>query len=406
MTINGVDLEERLLIFFVQQLAGGSFLCLVDVSGGQQGGAHAVNEDIAEHRLKGLRLFRAAGVAGRSKGAGLGVCPECRIHEPALHAVPDGVNVGVAGLHIIVHQHAPAAGETGGLRQLLPGTEPGGDDHQIRREHTAVGHLHAGHVAVGAAQHPLDADAGADRHAVAFDQLRDQRGGLGVQLAAHKPRRQLQHRHRRAHLTQLPGDLQPDHPAADDNDVLRHGGITVDLIDVRQRPDGEYAARDVVIGRNERRRSQRVDQLVVAQRFPGRRRHRVGRGIDGLRPGVQPKIDPMLGIPLRGVDVQPFLVQRFQIHLAQKGAGIGGLGFVGEHGDLRLRQSPADGLRRGESGDAVSENEKTFIHVGPPFGSAARGEWSPERGGTAARRCNFPLPPPSARRDPRTEGSG
>ena len=182
-------------------------------------------------------------------------------HEvPDLHGVADGEDVGVAGVHLVVHENAaptadrePGAPREGGLRAHADTEhhDVRGDDGAGLGEHLergARGLPEPDHVVV---QH--DADA------VALDVPLDVARHLGIH-GRHQLRSALDQRHRQAEMDQVLRHLEADEAAADhDGTPRRHDrlepgvgvqarGVRVvpfeplpDRLDVGHGPDAEDA---------------------------------------------------------------------------------------------------------------------------------------------------------------------
>ena len=150
---------------------------------------------------------------GQVRGQQAGLLPRRR-HEPGdlvavLGAVADGVHVRVAGAQVVVDDHPAAYVEPGPAGQRGGRSPAGGEHDQVGREHVAVVE---DEPVIG---EPGGPGAGVDTGPEPAQVARQDRAGLGVDLAAQQVLAALDDLDREAAPGQRPRHLQAEQPATD-----------------------------------------------------------------------------------------------------------------------------------------------------------------------------------------------
>ena len=220
-------------------------------------------------------------------------------HAPVMGDLADGVDVGVAGLEVVVHDDPAALGhrEPAPAGQLVAGADAGGDDDHPDLE-----------VAAAVEGHPLDLAVaedrlrrGADPHAdpERLDLLDEQPRPRVVHLPRHQPGHELDDVGLEAEVVGGLGRLEPEQPPADDGGALDALGVGDDRLEVLDGAVDEDAPLvDAGNRRHEGGRAGGQHHPVVGNLPPPRRPHDPGLAVDGRRPVADVQLDPPLGVPL------------------------------------------------------------------------------------------------------------
>ena len=201
----------------------------------------------------------------------------------------------------------------------------------------------------------LPQDLDARPFEVRLDQLRT----AWVDLAAQQPVLPFEHSHIQSQPVQRVGGLEAEQPA-----TCHHGPTAVALLDVgtdlhrvARLPQRE-TARPVQPpdGGDGSARAHREDQPVEGEGFADAELHTPPTEIDPRGHGVEPRVDPVLVVPLLGQQVEA-LHRGAAVH--QPGDAhsvVQRVGFTPDDVDLTVGVSAPDEVGGGDSGDAVAEH--------------------------------------------------
>ena len=152
-------------------------------------------------------------------------------------AVSDGIDIGQRSAALAIDQHAVATFRARRAQRLHARDDADADDHQIGRQHCAVGHLHAGNLAAFTHQ-AIDRDPGAQidavRAVVGFIERRER----FTRHARQHARKGFEQGDVAIELGQNGRRLEPDIAAADHHSALRAG------IELAHQPVDVFAGAD------------------------------------------------------------------------------------------------------------------------------------------------------------------
>ena len=255
------------------------------------------------------------------------------MHQWAPGDVADGVDVRLAGAHLVVDDNAIAANEAGVRRQLHIGQHAYAHQHGVRRDHLPVFQLHAGHVARAfEADKPracADIDAGASMDSVVeMADLRPRHAGQDL-------RHSFEHGHLEAELRCDRRRLKTDIARAYHHQPRIGVGDRLQSINIIERPQFQNAGKVRALHRQPAWARARCDhQLVPADGGAGRKLNRAGIKVDPRGGDACQKIDPVLGIVFDRLQEQPVGVQlTLEIGLRQRRPLIGRLRLVADDRD-------------------------------------------------------------------------
>ena len=232
----------------------------------------------------------------------------------------------------------------GQAEQFVAGPDADGDDHDVGVDDPAVGHEHAGDLAVVVGEDLGGEHAAVDGEAFGFDQPAQGLPGALVQLGVHQPGRAVDDDRGGAELFGAGSGLEAQQAAADGDRVDLAAELRGQLRDrLVDGPDvlegavhvGEFGAGDGQAGRVG---TGGDDQLVVGVHGAGRRR-------DGLGGGVEAG-DALAGLEGEGVVVPHGRGAEREVHvavgqgLAQRDAVVGEVRFLGEDRNVPAVEAP------------------------------------------------------------------
>ncbi len=220
-------------------------------------------------------------------------------------AFADRVNVGIAGVQMVVDDHAAIAFESGRLGKNGIGADANRHDDDVSRQDAPVLELDAGDFSLS--QDGLGIGGGVDFDAALKNGLLEQIAGVGIELALHQCRHQMHDRNLHALERQTRRRFEAEQSTADDHGMAAFFGRLMHERDVVEIAEGHHALEIGAGNRNdERLRTGGDDQLVIGEFFAGRRLDRFGGAVDGDHGFAAPQLDAMRGVPGLIVDDDVF----------------------------------------------------------------------------------------------------
>ena len=221
------------------------------------------------------------------------------VHDAAvLSTLADGVNAGCARAQLIVDDDPTLDLQSDRPGELDLGTDPDGDHDELARQLVAPCELQTADAARVVDEDPVGAMLEQHVDTQLGHGRRQQRRGLGVELALHQPIHQMHDRRADTELGQREGGLEAEQAAADDRSVLGRRGVVEDPLAVLGPAEDVDAGGTGTAKRWDERGAPGAQHgTVEAERLAPVGRGDAGVGIEVGDPRAQADVNPVIGVP-------------------------------------------------------------------------------------------------------------
>ena len=305
-------------------------------------------------------------------------------------AVADRIDVGVAGLAVLVHGDAVVAGDAGVGRELDVRQDADADDHDVRRVQPVVGAANRAHVVHALERGDLPAQQHLDAMGAVFRRV--ERAHFRRHDAAHHALRDFEHGDGHPEPGEARRALEADVAGPDDHRAAAGAEVAADRLDVRQRAQRvdaiEVGARDVDppgAGPGGQQQLAVVKAAAVVELHGARRR------VEAHRAAAGQALDAVLRIERGGPDPQAPLVHLAgQALLRQRGPLVRQARLVAHQDDRSCVALPAQAVHGLRCGMAGAHDDEGVVHCVAPERPACAG---PVEGSRCRRSCPSGRPP-------------